>query len=338
VTTANVNDAIPVHVLTGFLGAGKTTFLNDALHDPALADAAVVVNEFGMIAMDHVLIERSDDLLIALPGGCLCCAVRGDLATTIALLLSRRDKGTCPPFSSVVIETSGLAEPNPIANLLITDPLLAERTRLGAVVVIVDAVNGSYTLDTYGEAKKQVALATSVLITKTDLADPKAAREWVRRLNPAARIQCSKPDTKPDITGLLNVESNQGGHVLPSDSAHTAGIERFVIEYDEPMDAAVLPLLVEHLAIHLGADLLRLKGFVHIDGVSAGPALLQGAQHVFFPLDVLPAWPEGMRHQTTLTFITLGNYREFVELLLEAVIYDVRQQRKAIRLTEECHV
>lgn len=347
----------PVHVLTGFLGAGKTTLLNRLLRTPELADAAVVVNEFGDVGIDHLLVERSDDLLVELPGGCLCCVVRGDLATTLEMLLARRDQGACRPFRTIVIETSGLAEPNPILNLLVTDPLLADRTMRGAVVAVVDAINGPATLAGHSEAVAQVALADRIVVTKGDLADPARAAQAVRYLNPDVPVEVLAPDALPDAAALFREpESGPGqrdsthpeagdaraarsdsgalhahadahapahGHEHGHHDGHLADIHRFTIERQEPLPAAALSLLVETLAQQLGANLLRVKGLVYIAEAGAMPAVLHGAQHVFHPLAVLPAWPVGSAPATRLVFITRGDWREFVVRVLDAIVAEV---------------
>ncbi|MBM3520673.1 MAG: GTP-binding protein, partial [Alphaproteobacteria bacterium] len=160
---------IPVAILTGFLGAGKTTLLNNLLKDPFLANAAVIINEFGEIGIDHLLVERSDENVIEMASGCLCCTIRGDLIDTIGDLLARRDAGTIKTFDRIVIETTGLADPAPVLHTVMSDPLLLARCRLEGVITIVDAVNGMATLDAHAEAVKQVAVADCIVLTKVDL-------------------------------------------------------------------------------------------------------------------------------------------------------------------------
>src|SRR5579863_499317 len=163
------DDILPTTVLTGFLGSGKTTLLRRALADPRFTDTAVVVNEVGAISIDHFLVDFVEGAVLELPGGCLCCAVREDVARTLRDLIDRRDAGEVRPFRRIVIETSGLADPAPILYTLGADPMLDHELRLARVVTTVDAVTGAATLERFPEAARQVAVADLLLITKTDL-------------------------------------------------------------------------------------------------------------------------------------------------------------------------
>ena len=204
----------PVTILTGFLGSGKTTLLNRALRDPAMANTAVVINEFGEVGLDHLLAARSDDTIMVLENGCLCCTVFGDLVTTLNNLYHAREDGAVPRFDHVVIETSGLADPSPLIQAFLSDPTLAGLYRIGTVVATVDAVNGPATLDKHIESVRQAALADRILITKLDLlgaAEAKAAEvaltARLRRLNPAAKIS-RIDDPALDIGGLLRARAS----------------------------------------------------------------------------------------------------------------------------------
>jgi G3E family GTPase len=175
-------------VITGFLGSGKTTLLARLLRDPALARTAVIVNEFGEVGLDHLLVEASDEEIVLLDSGCVCCSVRGDLVRTAESLLARRAAGTIAPFERIVIETTGLADPAPILQALMTDPAIADSLVLEAVIATVDAAAGAATLDAHPESVKQAAIADRIVVTKTDLSDPAANGlvERLRALNPAA--------------------------------------------------------------------------------------------------------------------------------------------------------
>lgn len=186
-----IDRRIPVSVITGFLGAGKSTLLNRLLRHPDMGDTAVIVNEFGEIGLDHALIASSKEDTILLSSGCLCCTVRGDLVNTFRDLTARRDAGEIKPFKRVVIETTGLADPAPVLHTLMSDPVVAERCRLESVVTLVDAVNGSGTLDHHTEAVKQAAVADRLVLTKVDLAEQKSVqhlRHRLQHLNPGAPI------------------------------------------------------------------------------------------------------------------------------------------------------
>lgn len=186
---------IPVAVLTGFLGAGKTTLLNSLLKDPLLFDAAVIINEFGEIGIDHLLVERSDDNVVEMSSGCLCCTIRGELIDTIHDLLARRDSGNIKRFNRIVIETTGLADPAPVLHTVMREPALLSRCRLEGVITVVDAANGWSTLDAHAEAVKQVAVADRIVLTKVDLLSGREGEDMLfaiiarlRKLNPGARL------------------------------------------------------------------------------------------------------------------------------------------------------
>jgi G3E family GTPase len=325
-------------ILTGFLGSGKTTLLGHLLRRPEFSRTAVIINEFGEIGLDHELIEASEDSLIELQTGCLCCSIRGDLATTIHDLLRRRDEGAVTPFTRIVIETSGLADPAPVLQTLMTDTAIAERVVVGGVVTAVDAVNGADTLNRDEISAKQVAVADRLLLTKTDLVSPPPA--LMRRLNvlnataPVLIVRHGEIDPGDLTNGRLYDPLTKSLDVRawlgPDPGAHAHhhghdGIDTYALVRREPFRAATLTLFLEALAEHCGADLLRLKGIVNILESPERPAVIHGIQHVFHPPTWLPGWPSEDR-QSRMTFITRGIPRGWIEALLaviEAEVADV---------------
>jgi G3E family GTPase len=322
-------------ILTGFLGSGKTTLLSRLLRRPEFSRTAVIINEFGEIGLDHDLIEASEDSLVELQTGCLCCKIRNDLATTIHDLLRRRDEGTVAPFTRLVIETSGLADPAPVLQTLMTDAAIAERVVLGAVVTTVDAVNGADTLDREEISAKQAAVADRLLLTKTDLASPQPALlRRLTELNATAPVVIARHG-EIDLhdlldgrvydprTGSLDVRSWLGPEPGPHEHHHDHdGIETYALLRREPLRAVTLTLFLETLAEHCGAELLRLKGIVNILESPERPAVIHGVQHVFHPPTWLPDWPSEDR-QSRLIFITRGIPRGWVEALLAAIDAEV---------------
>jgi G3E family GTPase len=297
-------DALPTTLLTGFLGSGKTTLLRRALVSPELTDTAVVINEIGEIGIDHHLLDFVEGDVLELPGGCLCCAIREDLARTLRSLLEQRDAGAIRRFRRIVIETTGLADPAPILFTLGTDPMLDHRLRLAGVATLVDAVTGAATLDRFAEAARQAALADTLVITKTDLA-PFGA-DLVRRLD---RIN----DRAERVIG---VEARDAGAVLfatsprsippvmpaPPASAHTHGIDTFAIVLGGGISRLDFARALGGLARERGSDLLRVKGIVCFADRPERPAVVQAAQHALFAPEWLDAWPDDDR-RTRLVFV-----------------------------------
>jgi G3E family GTPase len=322
-------------VLTGFLGSGKTTLLGHLLRQPEFSHTAVIINEFGEVGLDHELIEASEDSLIELATGCLCCKLRNDIATTICDLLQRRDQGKVTPFSRVVIETSGLADPAPILQTMMTDATIAARIAVAGVVATVDAVNRSDTLFQDGIFIKQVALADRLVVTKTDLADAKQSLiRRIRALNATAPIfyaNHGQIDARRLFDGTLHdafvksfdVRSQFDTSTTAQGHAHGGhDVNTFAILRREPIRAVALTLLLEALSDHCGADLLRLKGIVNILESPDQPAVIHGVQHVFHPPSWLPRWPSDDR-RSRIVFITRGVPRRWVELLLDAIDAEV---------------
>lgn len=317
---------LPLTVLTGFLGSGKTTILKHALADPALAGTAVIVNEFGAVGLDHDLLESAEEDLVALSTGCLCCAVRGDLTRTIADLLSRRAAGEIA-FEQLVIETSGLADPAPIVQGLALDVALRGRVQLARIVTTVDAVLGRQTLDNHPEARKQVAFADLLVLTKGDLAPTQTAEQAARQFNPSTAVATTE-NGRLDPTLLLPpaTPSQALADILArtEDAApdHTEGLTTVTLVRPEPVPAIALTLFLEALAEACGPDLLRVKGLVQIAESPDTPAVVHGVQHVFHALDWLDAWPTA-DHNTRLVFIGRNLMPGWPRLLLQQIEREV---------------
>jgi len=314
---------IPVSVITGFLGSGKTTLLRAVLRDPAYAGSAVIVNEWGEIGLDHELIETSGETLLGLANGCLCCAVRGDLARTLLDLARRREAGAVPPYARVLIETSGLADPGPILHTLLGDPAIAERYSVEAVVTVVDALLGAGTLARHPEAVQQVALADRILLSKTDLAvDTTGLAARIAALNPGAPLSRAVHGAVPPdalFAPALRADALDAWLRAASMPArHSAGVEAIAILRDAPLPAMVLPLFLEGLAEHAGAKLLRLKGIVQLAEAPDRPAVIHGVRHVLHPVQWLDDWPSADR-RTRLVLIGQGIPRWWPARLLDAL-------------------
>ena len=290
---------ISLHLVTGFLGAGKTTFLNRLLRDPALGHTLVVVNEFGAAALDHRLYERLDGEISLLASGCLCCTLRGDFVEGLGALLARRDAGELS-FARVIVETSGLADPGPILHALFADEGLASRLRLAGVVALVDALNGVDTLERHGEARRQVALADRIALTKTDLADPAPVLRTLAALAPLAVVTPAS-----DIDAAAFLASFPRPPVASAPRAAHGGAEAHVFRSTAPLSAAAFVRFLDLLAALAGPRLLRVKGLVATDDAPDRPWLVQGAQHAFAPPVRLDAWPVGPR-ETALVVIGEG--------------------------------
>ena len=316
---------VPVTVLTGFLGSGKTTLLARLLRHPAMGRTAVIVNEFGEIGLDHDLIETSDESFVQLSTGCLCCNVRSDLVLTLADLAARRARGELPPFERVVIETSGLADPAPILHALMTDRGLSTVYALDAVVTTVDAVTGAHALHRHPESERQVAVADTIVLTKTDLAHAEAneVEALVRSRNADARVvRVAHGETAPDML----FEQGRAFHrpIGSSAHAHTEGIGSFSLVRNRPIHAATLALFVSALADNCGADLLRVKGLVHVVERPQQPAVLHGVQHVYFAPRWLARWPSSDR-RTRMVFIGRAIPPAWPEALLDLLDAEVAE-------------
>ncbi|HEX2544960.1 MAG TPA: GTP-binding protein [Ramlibacter sp.] len=332
---AGLAGRIPVTLLTGYLGAGKTTLLSHVLRRPEMERAAVVINEIGEVGIDNDLVTMSSENVSVLANGCICCSVRTDLQETLRELFGKRRAGEIPDFDRVVVETTGLADPAPVVQTLVSDTMLAAHYRLDGVVTIVDAVNGERLLREEPEARKQVALADRVLVSKTDLATPEAVealRTDIGALNRSASIDLVlHGEVDPALlTGFGLSSTRAGEHTLrflneapdhrlrPFEAftaPHLAEIRTVSLRFDEPFTWAAFASAMELLTNMRGADLLRAKGIVNVEGK---PVVVQCVQHVFSPPVPLDRWPSDDQG-TRLVFITRRISEQTIRGLLQAV-------------------
>ena len=317
-------NTVPVTIITGFLGSGKTTVLNHLLKLPSLADTVVIVNEFGAVGLDHLLIEQAIEDAVLLKNGCICCTVRGDIADTLDMLWQRREAGELPPFRRIAIETTGLADPAPVAHALLAEPGARYACRLDGIVTTVDALHGPQQLDRQPEARRQVAMADRILLTKTDLANPEQIEQTSARiatLNPTAplrRIVAGNVDAAdvfdlgPD-TAASDARMAQWLRPLETDPhhghrhgpfRHSDDIASIVLRYDRPIVWSRLQLWLESVLSLRGDGILRLKGLVQLEGESQ-PIVLQGVHHVLHPPTYLQR-PLQAQAATQIVLITRG--------------------------------
>jgi G3E family GTPase len=283
---------IPVFLLTGFLGSGKTTLLNAALRSPALANSAVVVNELGEIGLDNLIVAQASDDVVLLGGGCLCCASTGALHETLADLAGRRARGEIPGFERVIIETSGVADPAPLLNVLLGHPLVIGSYALAATVCVVDAQHFVASRALHPELDKQAALADRIVISKRDVADPGPALRHLQELNPeadlleaVAEIFSANARTRKTIRSLATL-----GPIRPHGRA--GSIRAFCFRPRAPVTWAGWSAWSRLVAGEFGPRLLRVKGLLRMDDTGE-IALLQGVQGVFHPPQRFGEWPGG---------------------------------------------
>ena len=325
---------IPVFLLTGFLGSGKTTLLNDILAAPDLQDTAVVINEFGEVGIDHLIVGTIDGETVLLRNGCVCCALRDDLKETLQGLHGQMARGDVPPFRRVVVETTGLADPVPILHTLIADPMLRHQFRHAQTIVTVDAVHGAGQLARHAESVRQAAVADRLVLTKADIASDgqaEATRRAVRRVNAGAPLEVRDPGGA--IADLLAVPDGAAETALRDTAAWLAGfgalapahdyddrdhghahghhahahdhdvrVRSLSLSLDERLDWTAFGVWLSALLHRHGERILRVKGILDVSDVE-GPVVLQAVESLTHPPVHLPAWPPGPRG-SRLVFIT----------------------------------
>lgn len=316
---------IPVSIITGFLGSGKTTLLRRLLADPRMGTAAVLVNEFGEVALDHFLLRKVDENIVLLNSGCLCCSVRDDLVETLDDMQAKRASGLLPEFDRVVIETTGLADPAPVIHTLLTDTSLTSAYCATGMVATVDAVHGNGQLASHPESVKQAAMADRLVLTKTDLVQPAEFERLCGRLkalSPSATLFQATLDAGPgpdmlfdshpftasgkvaDVERWLQAESagNATHDHVHDDKRHNDRISTFCLTADAPLDWSRFTEWLALLLTNRGEQVLRVKGLLNVAGRSK-PVVIHGVQHVFYPPAELERWPDG-DHRSRIVFIT----------------------------------
>jgi G3E family GTPase len=309
---------IPVTLVTGFLGAGKTTLIRRFLASPQGQGTAVIVNEFGAVGIDDALVREAAEQTILLGNGCVCCITRTDLQLALRQLVIDRERGLVPSFARVVIETSGLADPGPILQTFSTDRALGGEFHIDVMLAVVDAVNGEATLKNAAEARKQVILADRLIVSKGDLAgatDLDALTRHLQKLNPRAGIDVAVGGVLDPERFIAPATAERSGFI--AEAEHSDGIASFVIERQQPVEWPAFSRAMETLIALRGPALLRVKGILNVAGCR-GPVVVQYVQHLAHPPVELQSWPDQNR-DSRVVFITRNIQEAQIRDLFAAV-------------------
>ena len=334
---------IGISVLTGFLGSGKTTILTSLIKQKQMANAAIIINEFGEVGLDHDLIETTDENVIELQNGCICCTIQDDLKTTLLNLLKKMEKGEISPFNHVIIETTGLADPVPIIHTLMTSLDLQRIYSIDGVITVVDSINGESTYNAHEEAVKQTAFADRIILSKTDIADKGTVNSLTKRIkaiNPKVTIIKSDKSSLPvlkllglndynpqnknwDVIKWLEIEKNKSSNHLHDHNhkhdvnRHGDDIKTFAMVTSQPVSMTSVNFFLELLMSQMGENILRIKGILNIKGQSS-PAVIHGVQHIFHPLEWLEKWPTKDK-KSRLVFITKNINKNTIDDLFKII-------------------
>ncbi len=337
---------IKITVLTGFLGSGKTTILTSLIKQKQMANAAIIINEFGEVGLDHDLIETIDENVIELQNGCICCTIQGDLKSTLLNLLKKIEKGDVLPFNQVIIETTGLADPVPIIHTLMTSLDLQRIYSIDGVITVVDSINGESTYNAHEEAVKQTAFADIIILSKTDIADKVSVDSLTKRIkliNPKVNIIKSDKNSLPvskllelnyynplnkewNVKEWLDIEKNKSSNHLHNHhdhhheynvNRHGDNIETFAMVTSQPLSMTSVNFFLELLMSQMGEDILRIKGILNINGKNQ-PAVIHGVQHIFHPLEWLEKWPSNDK-KSRLVFITKNINKKNIDELFKII-------------------
>ncbi|HWK46400.1 MAG TPA: GTP-binding protein [Stellaceae bacterium] len=355
-----LGDRLPLTILTGFLGSGKTTVLRHLLTQPEMAETAVVINEFGEVGLDHELVRQGGESTILLASGCVCCTIQSDLTEALRTLFLDRVRGKVPEFRRVIVETTGLADPAPILHTLMTDPFVAARYRLDGIIATIDAVNADAELDVHPEAVKQAAVADRIVLTKTDIATPamiERVLDRLRAINPAADpirvvdgvvepaallgagllaagperwLAASAYTPEPDEHGHGHHDHDHHGHEheAPDRNRHDDRIRAFCLTHEAPLAWSDIAGWLDMLTTVAGPNMLRVKGILWVSDTDR-PVVIHGVQHLFHPPVLLDQWSETAPKVTRVVFITRDIPEKVIAGLFDALIHPEASRAKA---------